>query len=1637
MAGEFIDPTVQANLDRLLAALRADEARLGQVLAEAQQSVVGLDAVSSQAVAAQAEEARLLVSGRVPIQSLQETIAALGEINALIERQIQLQSTATGAERARAAAAGETRAAAARTPAAPAATQAAVKEQVSLEADTNALIVRQIELQAQAAAAARQVAVETEGIVGAAERVQAATVSSEVAAAQASLHPVQRGPLAPGAPGTPGTYDSAALAAKVEAQAQAARAQAVLSSPVAVAAGSAGPDAQATTAGLTARQQALYESAILGANGESKLGAAVQQSILYYTQGDNALQRHGALTTDFINAAARGEVTLREFGDQIGQTIGKFAGWTGAAAAVYGAFAAVTSLSRGAIDASTTVQQLHRTIDGLSNQTATQAVIQVAHDTNTSMKEAGDAVFQFSRTFPNLSDATYAAGLALKAFQLDGVSVADQVKAQTAIHQQFGISAQGLGPIYDELAAGQREYNARITDQIPLLQRSASAVKNAGGDLQTFIELSTVALRTTQLSGSQLGTAFLRSASTFLNPATAKGQADRQVLASLGIDPNQNYTSLIVDALKRAATLSNAQREQLSLAVFGPLLGGRTAGFFTGGADLIGPVQKSLAPGAVKGTFLEEFAKELGTSQQQLKALGNNLQQLGAELGSSGLGAPIGLLVKGLNEALTISTQLLAVFSGLPAPVREAAGFAAALYAARAVSQRAGLTGVPFLGQSQETQARAQINTGLRAEQDFYQQQYASTARNAATAGITAQVAERARNEAVAAGDETRIIASQQVYLAAVNRELELKAQTVALQEQTVVLQERNAAYQAALNAGLSAEAAAQSVGVDYRLLTVARGVPVANPVVPVGTAAADAAAVAARRPGLTTAVYGGAPGENLALGSTTPGVLTGSAAADAAALEQQAAVAAAELPLYARAMTGVRGSIGRVTDAIPGASSAIGAAGSALRSSSSGISGLVSSLGGFIPVLFGVGLAYGELSSGAQHLQDLAQQTTDALNQKPNTVAELGQKAQHLAQLAQQQKAAAPKGGTSGFFGGVIGALSDARNFIAQNLQFGPGAGTTAPSGTPIPGGVGDLQAAGARELAGIATQQKSLRDVYAGLAESVQDAGKLGATTSAGRQQFEHALDAAAAAAKAATPKTPLGEQAIKAFFGTLHAISASFDQTLQLIAVNSKDPFAQFKGRDPKNIVQSIQASADRVKLYGAGNGSDINSLAVAYEYLAKKFAGSNDDKSLQLVVQAQGYFVDAVKKAAQDLVDSADVSTGARKTALLAQARAVLDLGRSRLAAIGNSTAVEGRAVAHSEVAMAETIARVATGITGLADGILSGLGLINVSAATIKARTDAANKALASQVAQINAQAKSSQSAIDHANSQVLSQLDQTLKGINTASKVPKTAAGSDPFELTRLQRELEQARAKGDAVKVAQIGEELANQEIAAAKNERERLQGQIDLANAEYQYDQAIQARTQARFTFLGSETTDPVKQAAIALKAATEGVANAVTNSGSGSADYYTAKAKQNDAKHKLADAHLTQSEDNIQFNLDVQNIGAQTAINEYNNLLKLRDLTKQQRQDLLRKIYDLQKGTSNAFGDLNLGTITLPTPYQIRRAVLGAQQQGSTFITNNNSVTIPVTDGRATGVGAVMDRYVSGTGKALERARGTRRG
>ncbi len=418
---------------------------------------------------------------------------------------------------------------------------------------------------------------------------------------------------------------------------------------------------QRARAQFNADRVAAYQEQ--SASATQKSTAALRDSGVAFGTVSNAMHRHGALTTEFIAAAARGQTTLRELGNQSLATVGKFAGWTAAGAALYTAVDAMRQLGAGAIAASDGTSQLQRVVPGAGRDDSMAAFAALATEFNVPVEVAADAVYRMGQRFHSLPEAVEAARSSLYAFQTGELDVETGTKSLLATVNGFGLEASALSQVYDQINEAQNAFGVRIADTTSGVGKAAGAFKNAGGEFSFLLGLIATGTRVTGRSGDNIGTAIQRSVGFIQRPS------NQAALEGFGVDPTQDIESVYTQAFEVAKNLRGRELQELATALSSP----QYASYFVPilqNYELFQKIIRGTSQAASEDSAQRELEKRLSQISEQAKAVGIGLQNIGVELARSGALVPFAGALKALNLMLDATGALLHTFNILPGPIR-------------------------------------------------------------------------------------------------------------------------------------------------------------------------------------------------------------------------------------------------------------------------------------------------------------------------------------------------------------------------------------------------------------------------------------------------------------------------------------------------------------------------------------------------------------------------------------------------------------------------------------------------------------------------------------------------------------------------------------------------------------------------------------------------------------------------------------------------------------------------------------------------------------------------------------------------------------------------------------------------------
>jgi hypothetical protein len=516
---------------------------------------------------------------------------------------------------------------------------------------------------------------------------------------------------------------------------------------------------------------------------------------------DQGMRRHGTLTTEFITAAAKGEVAYQEWGWQIGAAAAKFGAWTAAGAGIYGVIGAVSQVGQGAIQSASGVESLKRSLTDVNSGQAQQSFREQAAHYNVDIETVVDAQTRMAAVFHNQADAATAAGASLIALKTGQVDVQQSTKDLIAIQQAYGSSAKDLVNLFDELNYVQNNYGARIPDLETGIAAAAGSFKQMGGSIEDIVALFTT-LQRHGTTGNITSTIVRRMPNELAKPE------NQATLRQYGIDPGAQFAELIKQA--QQAVARGADPRVIAKAMVGGQWAGRFLNVLTDQA-LYSKVGGELRGGRARGASETELAHVKAEATEVLKSIGIQLQNLGSNLATSGLATVFGSMAIALRDVLAIVNTLLGVFNQLPGPLKTAAAYLLTANAAMAAGRRLSIGGAlqgrfggagdrvaPYLLETDERRTRRLVGKGVRGGVKAA----ADEVERATIASVKAQATadQLARAEATIRRDAARRVA------AGVIDEAEAAATVVAAEERTAL-----AAVKARDAAIIATEARAQA----------------------------------------------------------------------------------------------------------------------------------------------------------------------------------------------------------------------------------------------------------------------------------------------------------------------------------------------------------------------------------------------------------------------------------------------------------------------------------------------------------------------------------------------------------------------------------------------------------------------------------------------------------------------------------------------------------------------------------------------------------------------------------------------------------------------------------------------------------
>jgi hypothetical protein len=230
-----------------------------------------------------------------------------------------------------------------------------------------------------------------------------------------------------------------------------------------------------------------------------------------------------------------------------------------------------------------------------------------------------------------------------------------------------------------------------------------------------------------------------------------------------------------------------------------------------------------------------------------------------------------------------------------------------------------------------------------------------------------------------------------------------------------------------------------------------------------------------------------------------------------------------------------------------------------------------------------------------------------------------------------------------------------------------------------------------------------------------------------------------------------------------------------------------------------------------------------------------------------------------------------------------------------------------------------------------------------------------------------------------------------------------TPAGQAKGQLAAIDAELAARRAD------PKLRDPLKIQELI---NQRKGV-----VAGMAQQAQQDARDLVEAQFAYRESLTEDPIALARLEYQKAKALIPLAKTK-----AERIQAQANKNVARRNLLQTRQQESYDEIQFLADVGKITAEEQITRLQQLLKTIHGNRQLRRQIMRDLHNLKESANQDY-DLDLDSLRLPTPYEVRRAILGGGRGRSVTVHNNAKVEVNVANQNdVPAVGAAIDDALS---------------
>lgn len=1440
---------------------------------------------------------------------------------------------------------------------------------------------------------------------------------------------------------------SAAVAAEYESQAKSGRLSTSETSraaePAGAAAGGGSKSAEAeirsrglATDQLVARQKALTAAEQDASRAESQLAQNMAQS-------RGSLRTTGALTNEFVDEAKRGAVTIREIGQEVSGTISKFGGWIVAGGAVYFAFDALSDVKRGAIDAASGVEQMSRVINNLDISSATDEVKALANEFNLPISSVTETAFGIGKAYHNQAQALLATKSALYAVKVGELDAGTATKYLISIINGFHLPASAMAGLFDQLLTAQKRYAIDLPSLMAGVGRAAGSFRAAGGDVHTLIALITTLQHVSGQQGNVIGTTIQRSPHFLAMPQ------NQSVLKQFGVDPNQDIEQVYSEAIDAAQGKSGNVQREIAEALFGPQNASRVGIFLLQNKKLFDEVLKQTSPKHAKGAAEEQLEIVLSKASEKIDRIGHQLEQVGLGLARGHLLDSLGLALETINLILSVTNRLLGAFDALPDGAQRLLAYliqaAIVIKTFRRLNLGETIAGQPqgqvggirggaakFFGYESKDAFAKETREGFIAEQRSLQRELSKITTRQYTAGR----------------EETAAFTNSRKADAAVRPVVE---QYGALSPQATAAKEKAnaAARSAAAAAQVSTDLAAKEEAAVVRLASIQESITATRKKI-LGGLNAEATIAEAQRLGYPvpagfekdalagTRQLGATQKEVEAINQATKGVVPAGAAEEAG-----------------RTSAVVGGAAGKVKDF----SSKVG-----------GVKGAVSSLGGAFSGLLG---RAGELAFAAFTIGLLSELLTDQADK-------VGDEFEKISAGADTPKARLDKlkslhaGAKSGetfadHLTNLVTERTDVLGVGIPTLGLGPEKGIGEERA--------ELEKQAAHTIeAELKEQQNAKRKgqpvpfrYISDIKKDIQRVQKAGL----GRQKTEEALEF-------------YEEELIHSYSGGKHHNQelAAAQAELQKAGVETakgKDLVEKLQNLKASQITERLSANA---ALVGGSEGvaydpGIAHKLSLIYQAQVQKLGNATDAKSLSELASARQTYFSAIETAvASELQYTLDVSKnqGDRNAAY----QQAISRYKHFAGSSGEAYGKQQQQVAQLQKRRQQLVVEQEQEAGGIHS---PGIDTAKLPSSEALKKVDTQLKAEKGKLKQLADEENQKQRFIRQIIQKLREEQFQANSALRQAEEGAREALTADPVQQTRekiefLGKEIDQAiKVYGkDSQQVFQLITERRQAQQSLIQDQLGLIQAHGQLASAgilqqvpkekadlygpggllaQLQFEQGHRnafdpkqiIELEAQIKQAQAQLEFDVVQEATQLADARFGIREAQAQYKGNSAQ--AAKIALDKAKYDLAHAQTPQEKlaaqqsviqavgakrdavaqaklESIEFEANIAKTTTQDEIEQLENLLHTYKLSMAMRRQIREQIHSL-KGQLSSEGDafnLNVGDFSLPTAYDIRRAVLSGGSGGqSPQVNQSNSFHIENYSSDPNVVGRAIGRALGG--------------